>query len=51
MQTALAGEMLMIAPAVEGIDLFKKGYVVNTAEQNSSPKQSAGVDSGEREFL
>ena len=51
MQTALAGEMLMIAPAVEGIDVFKNGHVVITAEQNSSPKLSAGVDSGEREFL
>ena len=29
--------LLMIAPAVEGIDLFKKGNVVITAEQNSSP--------------
>jgi len=40
--------MLMVAPAVEGIDLFKKGNVVITVEQNSSSQQSAGVDSGER---
>ncbi len=38
----------MVAPAVEGIDLFKKGKVVITVEQNSSPQQSAAVDSGER---
>jgi len=40
--------MLMVAPAVEGIDLFKKGNVVITVEQNSSSQQSAGVDSRER---
>jgi len=40
--------MLMVAPAVEGIDLFKKGNVVITVEQNNSPQQSAGVDSRER---
>ena len=38
----------MITLAVEGIDLFKKGNVVITGEQNGSPQQSAGVDSGER---
>ena len=48
---ALAGEMLMITLAVEGIDLFKKGHVVITAEQNISSQRRAGVDSGEREFL
>jgi len=41
----------MIALAVEGIDLFKKGHVVITAEQNISSQRRAGVDSGEREFL
>ncbi len=41
----------MVAPIVEGIDLFKKGNVVITGEQNGSPQQSAGVDSGERWFL
>jgi len=40
----------MVAPVVEGIDLFKKGNVVITGEQNGSPQQSAGVDSGERWF-
>jgi hypothetical protein len=43
--------MLMAAPAAEGIDLFKKGNVVITVEQNSSPQQSAGVDSGELWYL
>jgi hypothetical protein len=32
-ETALAGGLLMVAPAVEGIDLIKKGHVVITAEQ------------------
>jgi hypothetical protein len=31
-ETALAGRMLMVAPAVEGIDLFKKGNVGITVE-------------------
>jgi len=39
--------MLMAAPAAEGIDLFKKGNVVITVEQNSLPQQSAVVDGGE----
>jgi len=38
----------MVAQAVEGIDLFKKGNVVITVEQNSSLQQSAVVDGGER---
>ena len=40
--------MLMVTPAAEGIDLFKKGHVVITVEQNLSPQPSAGVDSEEQ---
>jgi hypothetical protein len=32
--------MLMVTPAVEGIDLFKKGNVAITVEQNSSPNKA-----------
>ena len=40
----------MVAPAGEGSDLFKKGHVI-TVVQNSSPRQSAGVDGRELWFL
>jgi hypothetical protein len=37
--------MLMIALTVKGIDLFKKGHVVITAEQNStSTKKTVGAE-------